>query len=248
MRRIALVVLVAVVLAGCKVHADVVVHVQPDGSGVVRTTVRADAEAVAALTAGGGTLESRVRLADLAAAGWTVSRWTKTKDGAASIVVSKPFNRPTELTATVGELSGTDGPLRGFEAARDTGLLSTSTRVRGRVDLGAAGTGVPHDAQLLATLAGQRIDAAVLDRVLAEQLRKGFSLTVRVELPGRTVTVKPRAGRSASIDVSASERHLGRVVLVVVGVVLGLLALVLLVAGELRRGRRRNGGRSRVPG
>jgi len=241
MRRFVIVALVAGLLTGCKVSASVHISMRSDGSGVVRVRVVADKDAVGAVEVGGGTLEQRVPLADLPAAGWTVSKWTRSKNGSASIIVSKPFNRPDELAGIVHELSGADGPLRSFSATRAAGLMSTKYGLRGSVDLSSIDTGVKSDRELVAKLTAENVNIEQLDQRLASSLRDAFRLTVRVEVPGGSKTVSVGSGRKVRIDLSTSSRHLNRVLLLGLGVLLGIIAVALVIAGEFLGPRRRRG-------
>ena len=86
--RAAVVVVCLLVLAGCKVDADITVTMKPDGSGTIDTFITLDAEAVARVEVAGRTLDTAFPLDDLKAAGWTISPWTRGADGAA------PLRRP----------------------------------------------------------------------------------------------------------------------------------------------------------
>src|SRR5207253_815375 len=70
--------------AGCSVDTTVTVDMRDDGSGNVTVALALDPAAVQATEAGGGKLEDRVRLTDLAGAGWTVSPWSRAADGSAT--------------------------------------------------------------------------------------------------------------------------------------------------------------------
>ena len=102
-----------------------------NGSGAVTVSVVLDPDAVRTAEAGGGKLEDRVRLSDLAAAHWTVSQWQRALDGSATITATKQFSRPSQVTEIIGEISGPNGPLRDFRATRKRELLKTEYRVSG---------------------------------------------------------------------------------------------------------------------
>ena len=121
--------------------------------------VALDPAAVSAAEADGGKLEDRVRLSDLSAAGWTVGTWARSADGSATLDLSKPFTKVSEVGGIVNEISGADGPLREFAVNRDTKLFSTDYSVRGTVDLKDLKTGVQSDQQLVQALAATgRVD------------------------------------------------------------------------------------------
>jgi hypothetical protein len=235
MRRTSLLfALLALVLAGCKVDTRVDVAMRADGSGVVRVEVKLDAEAVGRAEVSGGKLEDRIRTSDLAAAGWTVSPWTRAKDGSASITAVKPFVRPGQVAGIVAEISGPDGPLRDFVAVRSAGTLATKYSVTGTVDLTNVQSGVKTDQDLVAKLTAQQVSVDAIDAKLTAQLRDALGVTVRVSVPGATDTTTVKVGQQAAVVAKSNHRSFGRLVLLVVGIALGALALVVLMLGELR--------------
>ena len=99
MRRRLLLVLVGVLaLAGCRLDVGVDVAMQADGSGTVTVTATADAELVAAAPSALADL----RLDDIRAAGWTVADPAKGADGSLALTLTKPFRTPAEATAILG--------------------------------------------------------------------------------------------------------------------------------------------------
>jgi hypothetical protein len=248
-RFLGLAVALAVVLAGCKVDSTVTVHVNSDGSGVVSVHVALDPAAVSAAEADGGKLEERVRLSDLTAAGWTVGTWTRAPDGSATLDLSKPFTKVSQVAGIVHELSGADGPLRDFTAARDSGLFSTDYSVRGTVDLKNLKTGVQSDPQLVQSLAAQHVDVNAIDQQLLADVQRSFTLHLVVELPGgKKITVASAAGSTRAVDVSSSVRNDDRVLYVVAAGGFLLLAVVVMLNGRrvARRRRRRRAARRRT--
>src|SRR5918995_4027917 len=91
MRRLLIVVVACLLLASCKVDTTLTIDVDDDGSGSVRVKVALDADAVKNAEAAGGALEDRVRLGDLQAAGWTVSRWRRAPGGGAAVFLRQGF-------------------------------------------------------------------------------------------------------------------------------------------------------------
>jgi hypothetical protein len=206
----------------------------------VQTVVTADAEAVQAAEAGGGKLEDRVRLADLPAAGWSVSPWVRNQDGSATITLRKPFTDVGEIPGILHELNGDHGPLRSSAFTRSRGFFSTKYTATGEVDLGTIGTGITDDAQLVQQLQGQGVDVAGIDAQLLDQLKRAFTVKLVVELPGhKPVTIAPAPGANASVDVSSSAQDTRRVTLIALAG--GLLVLAMVVALWPRR--RKGGGR-----
>jgi hypothetical protein len=252
------VVALAVLLAGCKVDATVSVVVRPDGSGVVRVTVAADAEAVKAAESGGVALEHAVRLGDLAHAGWSVGSWVKAGDGSATIVLSHPFDSVDQVAGIVAGLTGKTGPLPSLRATRDAGLFSTDYAVTGRIDTPGARAGIADDAELVAKLGALGVDVNAIDQQLRAQIQSSFTLKVVVKLPDQAaVTFAPKVGKDgsargiATVDASSSVRNTKRILFVVAAAGFAMLAILVWRRGRRRRGRTGRGaadrGRSPVP-
>lgn len=209
-----------------------------DGSGVVIVDAALNSAAVQAVEAGGGKLEERVRLADLAAAGWTVSPWTRLDNGSARISVTKPFSDPDEVAGILDEVSGAVGPLKDMHATRDRGLASTRYELTGAIDLAELQTGISSDPELLSKLTGQQIDVNALDASLVDQLKNAVSVRVVAKLPGGTTTFVGEAGKTVPIDVSETVLDTRRIGLFAVAAILLVVAFVVLLGG-VRRQRRR---------
>ena len=229
-----------VALAACRVDTTVTVRVRDNGSGRVTARVALDPDAVRAAEIGGGRLEDRVRLGDLAAAGWSSSGWVRTKSGGAVLTVGKPFARAEEAGAVVAELDGPDGPLRAVRVSRGASTFETKWTFSGVGDLRELKTGIGTDPDLLAKLTAARVDVAALDQRLLSRLRDGFRLRVIADLPhaaprewrvpvGSRVVLREESGLFAT----------GKLLLLLVGIVFALLAIGLLVVGERRDRRRR---------
>jgi len=228
------------VLSACSVDATVTVKVRDDGSGYVQAVVIADAEAVQAAEVGGGKLEDRVRLSDLPAAGWTVEPWVRNPDGSATLTLRKPFTSVEEIPGILHELNGDHGPLQTSAFTRSHSFLSTKYTATGEIDLGAIGTGISDDPQLVQQLQAQGVDVAGVDAQLLDQLQRALKVRLVVELPGHEpVTIEPAAGAKASVDVSSSVQDTRRGALIAIAG--GLLVLAMIVALWPRR--RKPGGR-----
>jgi hypothetical protein len=244
MRRLLVVVVACVLLAGCKVDTTLTIDVHDDGSGSVRVRVVLDADAVQNAQAGGGMLEDRVRLGDLQAAGWTVAPWRRAPDGTATVSLGKSFANAGDLARVIAELSGKDGPLRGVTLERDRGFLSTEYKIKGDADLSRLTAGIADDPEVAAQLTGQRVDLAQIDQRLARQINDAFRLRIRFVFPGGEVTeARPEPGKKVSLATSTSQFDTTRALLLAGAVALGVLGLVLLVRGELRGRRRGRRGR-----
>ena len=247
MRRLVIGLVACLLLAGCKVDATLTIDVDDDGSGTVRVRVALDAEAVQNAQAGGGTLEDRVRLGDLQAAGWTVSPWRRAPDGSASISVRKGFANADDLARVVAELNGDAGPLRGVRLERDEGLLFTDYEVTGSADLSQLTADVAADPELVAQLTAQRVDVTQIDQRLTQQINDAFRLRIRLVFPGGEVQeVRPEPGKKVTLAASSSQLDTTRALFLAAAVGLGVLGIVVLVGGELRRRPRRS--RSRPTG
>ena len=232
------------VLSACSVDATVTVKVRDDGSGYVEAVVVADAEAVQGAEVGGGKLEDRVRLSDLPEAGWTVEPWVRNLDGSASLTLRKPFSSVDEIPGILHELNGDHGPLTVSEFTRSRSFFSTKYTATGALDLGAIGTGIADDPELVQQLQAQGVDVAGIDAQLLDQLQRAFKVRMVVELPGHEpVTIEPAAGAKVPIDVSSSVQDTRRVTLVAIAG--GLLVLAMIVAVWPRKRRRRGGRRAR---
>lgn len=246
MRRLLVVVVACLLLAGCKVDTSLTINVHDDGSGSVRVRVALDADAVQNAQAGGGMLEDRVRLGDLQAAGWTVTPWRRAPDRSATVSLRKNFANAGDLAGVIAELSGKDGPLRRVTLERNRGFLSTEYKVTGAADLSKLTAGIADDPEVVAQLTGQRVDVAQIDQRLAQQINDAFRLRIRFVFPGGDVTeVRPEPGKNVSLATSTSQFDTTRVLLLAGAVVLGALGVVLLVRGELRRRRQGRRGRPR---
>lgn len=246
MRRLLVVVVACLLLAGCKVDTTLTINVHDDGSGSVRVRVALDADAVQNAQAGGGMLEDRVRLGDLQAAGWTVTPWRRAPDGSATVSLRKSFGNAGDLAGVVAELSGKAGPLQGVTLERNRGFLSTEYKVTGDADLSGLTAGIADDPEVVAQLTGQRVDVAQIDQRLARQINDAFRLRIRFVFPGGDVTeVRPEPGKKVSLATSTSQFDTTRALLLAGAVVLGALGVVLLVRGELRRRRQGRRGRPR---
>lgn len=226
-------------LAGCQVDATVAIDVRPDGSGMVTVRVDLDADAVREAERGGGRLEDRVRLADLAAAGWRVSSWRRDDDDGASIRIRKPFAEPSDLAGVLDELAGDDGPLADVALRVDEGVLYTEYRLSGAADLSALATGIGGDPELTASLTANGVDVAALDQRLVEDLREALRLRVEVGLPGETRTFTPEPGERVKLSASSRRFDPGRSLYLGAAAVLAVAAVALLALPRLRRGGRR---------
>jgi hypothetical protein len=241
MRRLLLVVACCVALGGCKVDTTVSIDVREDGSGTVTVGVVLDADAVVEAEAGGATLEDRVRLGDLEAAGWDVSAWKRRKDGSARLRIAKEFADPSDLSGVIAELNGEHGPLRKVSLTRDEGVIFDEYRLQGVADLSALATGVITDPELVAALTAEQVDLTALDQRLLDQIRESFHLRIEVGLPGASRTFNPKPGEEVEINASSTRFDPGRSILLAGAMLFGALALFVSLRGRHLDRRRRRG-------
>ncbi len=237
-RSLLLVAALAVLVTACHMDATVTVRMRADGSGRVSVRVALDADAVRAAEVAGGKLADRVRLTDLTAAGWRVSPWTRSASGGAVLTVSKAFADPAEVAGIVAEINGAHGPLRGVAAHREAATFSTRWTVDGAVDLRTVEPAVGDDPELVAGLTAAQVDVTGIEQRLRDALG-GLRVHLTAELPGTRDSVAAGVGHRATLHATADDTALGRVVLLGLGVLAGLVAITLIVVGELRGRRRR---------
>ncbi|HEX6312061.1 MAG TPA: hypothetical protein VF152_10580 [Acidimicrobiia bacterium] len=232
----------AIVLAGCEVDTTVSIDVRDDGSGTVAVRVALDADAVSEAEAGGATLEDRVRLGDLEAAGWASTGWRRQSDGGAQLRISKEFADADDLAGVIAELNGPNGPLRDVSLSVDDGVVFDRYRLRGEADLSDLRTGVLEDPELVAALTAQQVDLTALDLRLLDQLQRSFHMRVVVSLPGKTSTFAPEPGEAIELSASSRQFDPGRPLLLAAAAVSAALALLVFLRGRRvdRRRRRRN--------
>lgn len=237
-RRVCGLLLVAVVLlAGCKVDARLDVTLHADGSGTVVTKITLDAEAVQRLTTG-GPLETAVPLDDLRNAGWHVSAWKTAKSGSASITLSRVFVNQAGLARRLEDLTGKNGALRDARITHTRGWFNGSDKIALTVDLRDVSAGVKSDSELAKRLEAAGLDVNALDAKLNSELSGALRLNVRVRAPGEGwQSVVFRGGGHGTVFASHSQTYVRRIVLLVVGALLLLLALVVTVVSLRSRSR-----------
>jgi hypothetical protein len=242
MRRCGIFVLVAALLcAGCKVDATTSIRVAKDGSGAVAVRVHLDAEAVQLVERGGGRLEDRIVLSDLRDHGWRLSAWARSDDGSATLRMAHAFRNGGELRTLVADLGGRNGVLRDVELTRSRNMLQTRDGVTLVADLTALKSGVRDDQQLAARLRDAGVNVDAVDFVLAQQLRKAFSLRVTLAVPrDKTRTFVIAAGDRRTVNLSSTKFQTNRFVLLLIGAMLVFLALLLYLSASISARRRRS--------
>jgi hypothetical protein len=236
-RTAALVVLVAIALVGCQAKVAITTKVERDGSGTVAVGVGLDDPAMARL----GSFDADVRLADLAAAGWTVAAAKKEPDGLTWLRATKPFANPTELASVLAEINGPQGMLRGFTFTR-TEDGDTTYRLTGTVDP-TKGVAAFGDPELAARLGGDPF-AGLVTQIEQEEGKPAadmVSIDVTAQVAdGAPMTWHPTLKDTAptTIDVSRVDPKPASVLLfIVVGV--GVVFVLVVALVQLTRARRR---------
>ena len=234
-----------VLVTGCRVQLTTTLTVEDDGSGTLTQAVGFDDAALARV----GDLSQQLAVDDLRAAGWTVDDPVREGD-TTWVRAHHDFDDADEANVLLAQLSGPDGPYREMVVTRTSSLISTSTEVRGTVDL-SAGIAMFGDDQLTALL-GPDGSAGLVPRIEQEEGRPAeemVEVTFVAELPGTTESVGGVLGSPPQpVDVSSSQNHLlslfGKVVLAALVV---LTALVIGLRVRVRRRRRRRMMRSNLP-
>lgn len=192
MWRVAVVVLAAALLTGCRLDVLVSVDMQPDGTGEVTVTATADAELLAQVP---GVLDD-LRLDDAVAQGWTVGDPELADDGGATLTLTHPFHTDVELANVLNSIGP---PFSGtWQAARTPGTGDTegqmSNAVVGNLRL-TDGFESFADSDLIAAVGG---NLPFGDQIEASGLTpdEAMSVALRIDLPGELV-------QSSGTEVSA---------------------------------------------
>jgi hypothetical protein len=233
-RALGAVVLAAIVLlvGGCRLSADVLVRVDPDGSGEVTVTLDLDREAAERLGPA-----DQLDVEDLELRGWRVDAPVIGDDGL-TVVARRPFAAPEELAPLLEDITGPDGPLGDVQLRVESSQLGTEYQLAGAL----TSTGDPavvSDPELTALLGGlplgrtpEELAAVGADRPDAA------TLTLRVVLPGADEaqwSVPLTGGQPASVVVDESSNVLSTTRIVGLLAVVGLLVAAVVVALRSRR-------------
>ena len=228
MRRALLAVALLLLTAtGCRADVLVRVDVEEDGSGFVAVAVGLDQEAAGRVP----DLAEQLRVDDLVRTGWDVTGPAPEDDGRTWVRATKPFSTPDEAAAVLAEVTGADGPVRGFAVARRRSLAFSDPALAERLD------GLPL---------GQEVADVLGDTPPGEAL----VVTLAVGLPGEVaadgaddvalgVALWEVALGEGPVEVAAGTTDLRTATVVwlaVAGLAALALVLVLLVRGvRLRR-------------
>jgi len=180
-RRLLVLIAVALALTACKVDATVDVAVKADGTGVITLTAVADADVLAQAPG----LADDLRFDDAIAAGWVLTAPAATEAGGLLVVLTHGFANIEEATALLQSINGTRGPLhdvvltRAVTADDITTALAGTLRVDGGIDAFA-------DPDVLSAIGG----SPYADNIAATGLRPTdvVTFTFTAELPGESPT------------------------------------------------------------
>jgi hypothetical protein len=250
-RRIRLAALVLAVVVGtsaCRVQTDIRVTVKENGSGTVTVGVGFDDDALRRAP----NLLPSLRTDDLKAVGWTVVGPLKAADNLTHVEVSKNFANPEEASKIFTELSGPNGPFRGFAISRTRSFARTKFTFTGTVDF-TEGLESFGDSDLAAQLDGKPLgdDLQAIEQRIGEPLDDVFRFRISVHLPGEVKSNapvqlagnaiwQPRLSQTGPMQLKASSTSTRWQTLIptIIALMAGVaLVLVLLVRGvsALRR-------------
>jgi hypothetical protein len=223
---------IVLLLGGCRLSADVLVRVDPDGSGEVTVTLDLDREAAERLGPA-----DQLDVEDLELRGWRVDAPVIGDDGL-TVVARRPFAAPEDLAPLLEDITGPDGPLGDVQLRVESSQLGTEYQLAGAL----TSTGDPavvSDPELTALLGGlplgrtpEELAAVGADRPDAA------TLTLRVVLPGADEaqwSVPLTGGQPASVVVDESSNVLSASRIVGLLAVVGLLVAAVVVALRSRR-------------
>jgi hypothetical protein len=240
LRRAPVLAICVLVLAGCKVDADVTVTLKQDGTGTIDTIIRLDAEAVGRVETDGRTLERAFVLDDLKKAGWHITSWQRGPDGSATLRLQHDYSGENELRQRIGELVGPTNLLQDARLRRDRGFLRSHDELSMAADLRKPTTGIQQDPQLVAALQNSGLDVATLDQQLQAQLREALTVSVTLVAPGgKEETVQVLPGERQTATAARSHFDSGRLVWFGIAGILGFLAVLLYLSASIGARRER---------
>ena len=233
-RVFALVALVVVVAAGCRVQIETKIDVGLDGKGTITQGIGFDDAALKRV----GDPAQALRADDLVKAGWEVDATSKEGD-LTWVRVHHDFATPEEGTALLAQLSGPDGPYRDMLITRSDGIFSTSVKVTGQVDT-TAGLQMFGDQQLATTLGGDA-SGGLLAKIEAEEKAPpasmvDLSLVVSAGSSTKTYNASFTDTDTQKVKVSSSKDKFLQIFEALV--VFGLAALTAVIIGLRYRKRR----------
>ena len=185
-------------VSACRVDTTVDLTVQPNGSGRITLTARADREVVQKAPG----LAADLRFDDAEKAGWVNDRVGNGTDGSLEVVLHHDFTDIATANAILRTINGTNGPLHDVAVQRTANADEVNTSVGGvlRVD---GGLDAFADPKALTAIGGTpyAADIAAANMKPADAV----GITVVVHLPGAktaTYTV-PIDGTAVTISSSS---------------------------------------------
>lgn len=231
-----------VVLGGCRVDTRVSVLDKGGGHGIVSVSAMFDRQAIQVLGGESG-LAGQLSVADLTAAGWSVSGPSPTAGGGATVTVSHGYSNPAEASRLLAEVAGTGPPSsRPFQVtvSHQGGFFHNHDIVSGRIDL-TCGLSCFGDQGLQSALGNLNGVATVpLLQQTGQQPAQAFGFTFGARLPGSVDSTnaasRNRSGLSWTTplgkvtEVSAKSESLNTGHIVLIAVLGGLVIVAVLVA------------------
>lgn len=226
-----LLIVTAMLLGACRVDTSVGIELHRDGSGRIRVHMAFDQDAAQRVPT------SSIKLDDLVAAGWRVTR------DPTSITIEKPFARPQDLAPTVRELTGSSGLVGAVSAKRSPAFSRTAFVVHVDIDLRPLAVGVLNDRDLTNRLRLVGLDPAALELKLDAPVRQAVDVRLVLALPdGRVKTWSVAPGGHVEAGATSSVPNPGRTAWLFAAIALAGAALVLLATSLFLPGRRRARG------
>ncbi len=240
-RLILLLLAASVLLAACRVDTAVVLNLNSDGSGRVILEVDIDKAAVTAAEVDGRTLETTLRVDDLSAAGWHISKWRRTSEGA-SITAWHSFANPQGVSPILAEIVGAESSF--FSRAvviHEPGALVDKYSVDLELDPAALRLGLANDPALSETLRNAGVDPQIVENSLNEHAGRDLHFSLKANLPGGVIGNGLNRNGHIVLASSTKSWHVKAISLLLVGVALVVSSLLLLLAGSIRARRRPHG-------
>jgi hypothetical protein len=249
-RLILLLLAASFLLAACRVDTAVVLRLNSDGSGRVILKVNIDKAAVTAGEVDGRTLETTLRVDDLSAAGWHISKWRRTSEGA-SITAWHSFANPQGVAPILAEIVGAESSF--FKRAvviHKPGALVDKYSVDLELDPAALKLGLANDPALSQVLRNAGVAPEIVEENLNDRAASDIRFSLKSELPGGAISsaagkgdVKNGAASSGRIALVSSTKvwHPEAISLLLLGCALVISALLVLLAGSIRARRRPHG-------
>lgn len=183
-RLILLLLAASFLLAACRADTAVVLRLNSDGSGRVILEVHIDKAAVTAAEVDGRTLETTLRVDDLSAAGWHISKWRRTSEGA-SITAWHSFANPQGVAPILTEIVGAESSF--FSRAvviHEPGALVDKYSVDLELDPDALKLGLANDPALSQVLRNAGVAPEIVEENLNDRAGSDIRFSLKSELPG----------------------------------------------------------------